>query len=326
MQARRIDGARSLGAECAPSLVAIGNFDGVHRGHRAVLRSAVSLARERELVPCVMTFHPHPSEVLGRGRQAMLTTLDRKVELLGRIDDDLLVVVEPFNLELAAMTPQQFVEELLVSQLRARVVIVGENFRFGKNRAGDLSTLKSLGVKLGFEARAEPLFGDEAGPYSSSRIRKAIDDGDLGAAEALLGRPHSISGRVVEGDRRGRSIGVPTANLADVAELLPPKGVYAGLVDRFADSGGARKLAPAAVNIGDRPTVGAGFSVEAHLLDYDGDLYGATLRVHLTHRIRGERKFDGLQALVAQIRLDIDEARRLLEARRNDRSPSGGWY
>lgn len=323
VQPQRIDGARSF-ARGKSSLVAIGNFDGVHLGHRAVLARAEHAAHEKGLALVVLTFHPHPSEVLGRGRLAVLTPLERKVELLCRVAPELQVVVEPFTMELASMSPKAFAEELLARDLSARVVVVGQNFRFGKDRAGDLHLLEELGKSLGFEARAEPLAGDQGGTFSSSRIRACIAEGDLHAARRLLGRPHSLSGRVIRGDGRGRKIGVPTANLDAVLEALPPYGVYACLVDRIED-GGAVRVSTGVANIGERPTFGAGFSVEVHLHDFDGDLYGERLRVHLVERIRPEMKFDGIEALVARIRADIETARRATEHEKPDPAALGVW-
>ena len=327
MQPRRIDGARAFGSERTPTLVAIGNFDGVHAGHRATLGAASAEARALGLSLVVMTFHPHPAEVLGRGVQAVLTPLDRKVELLCALDPGLRVVVEPFTKDLAAMSPRAFAEELLVGALGAEVVVVGQNFRFGRERIGDLKLLAALGGELGFEARAEPLSQDGEGPISSSRIRAAIAAGDLARAEQWLGRPHALSGVVVRGDGRGRTIGVPTANLDGVIEAKPPHGVYACLVDRVdGESGESARLATGVANIGNRPTVQAGFSVEAHLHDFDADLYGARLRLHLVERIRDERKFASLPELVTQIRLDIETARAATKARL-PRSASGlAWY
>lgn len=323
---RRFDGTRALSATRGASLVAIGNFDGVHLGHRAVLRSASADAHARGLSLLVLTFHPHPMEVLGKGPQPALTPLDRKVELLCRLDPNLAVVVEPFTKELAAMTPRAFAEELLVGHLGAKVVVVGQNFRFGHGRAGDLPLLERLGAELGFEARAEPLAGDAGGAYSSSRIRAAIARGDVAEAERLLGRPHALSGTVVRGDGRGRTIGVPTANLAGVAEALPPFGVYACLVDSVDAGGRAAGLARGVVNVGNRPTVNAGFSVEVHLFDFDGDLYGQGLRLHLVHKLRDERRFPSLDDLVRQIRADIDAARDATQGRKPDPAADGAWH
>jgi riboflavin kinase/FMN adenylyltransferase len=324
VQPRRIDGARSFARGSTSTLVAIGNFDGVHAGHRAVLSRARRAAEERGLALVILTFDPHPSLVLGRGGLAVLTPIERKVELLCRLGD-LSVVVEPFTKELAATSPRAFAEELLARDLGARVVVVGQNFRFGQNRGGDLKMLEELGKSLGFEARAEALAGDAEGTFSSSRIRSLVADGDLVKARALLGRPHALSGAVVRGDGRGRQIGVPTANLAGIVEALPPYGVYACLVDRIEGPNRATRLSTGVANIGNRPTFGAGFSVEAHLHDFDADLYGSRLRVHLTERIRPEMKFSGVPELVARIRDDIDTARRMTAAEVPDPDALGAW-
>ena len=303
------------------TLVLIGNFDGVHLGHRAVLEMSSAEARARGLATVALTFDPHPSVVLGRGAEPVLTTLERKIELLGQSCPELTVVVEPFTSELAALEPSEFAERVLAKALGARVVVVGRNFRFGRGRTGDLATLEALGQTLGFEARAEALRGDAEGPYSSSRVREALARGDLANVERVLGRPHSLSGTVVRGAGRGRTIGVPTANLDGVNEALPPYGVYACLVDRL--DGGTRALAKGVVNVGERPTLGAGFSVEAHLFDFDADLYGARLRLHLCTRLREERRFAGIDALRAQIERDLVTAR---EAVRERVPTSDGWY
>lgn len=304
----------------------IGTFDGVHRGHRVVIEAAVDEAARSGLRPLILTFHPHPVEVLGHGAPERLTTLERKIELIGRIDSNLAVVVEPFTLELSQKTPREFAEQLLVGQLGARRVMVGSNFRFGHGRAGDLATLEQLGRELGFDAGAEPLTGDERGPFSSSRVREALAAGNLAEAEHVLGRPHSLSGVVVEGDRRGRTIGVPTANLTRVPEVLPPHGVYATLIDRLQADGTARALGSGVTNIGERPTVSGGFSVETHVFDFQGDLYGVGLRVHLIERLRAEQRFAGLDELKAQIERDQLAAKKLLADRRLDPNADGAWY
>lgn len=326
VQPRRIDGAQALARDGTSTLVAIGNFDGVHAGHRAVLARAKLAAEERGLGLVVLTFDPHPSEVLGRGKLAVLTPIDRKVELLCRLGPELRVVVQPFTKELAATSPRAFAEELLARCLGARVVVVGQNFRFGRNRAGDLKMLEELGKELGFEARAEALAGDAGGTFSSSRIRAQIAEGDLPSVRRLLGRPHALSGTVVRGDGRGRTIGVPTANLGGVVEALPPYGVYACLVDKVDGPSSTVRLSTGVANIGERPTFGAGFSVEVYLHDFDEDLYGARLRVHLTERIRPEMKFSGVDELVARIRADIEIARRATASETPDPAALGAWY
>jgi riboflavin kinase/FMN adenylyltransferase len=320
---RRIDGAKNLGAQPGSSLVIIGNFDGVHRGHQAVLGSSAAEASREGLREVVLTFHPHPAAVLGRGVLPVLTTLERKIELIARVDPGFLVVVEPFDAELARVEPEEFAERLLVRELGAKIIVVGQNFRFGRNRAGDLPALTRFGERFGFDVRPKALHGDAQGPYSSTRVRAALAAGDLADVGAQLGRPHSVSGRVVRGAGRGRSIGVPTANLDEVPEALPPYGVYACLVDRLG-SEGPRALATGVANIGVRPTVGAGFGVEVHLFDFDGDLYGAELRVHLVARLREERRFPDVTELRAQIERDMGGARASLAG--SVAGPHGGWF
>lgn len=302
----------------------IGNFDGVHLGHRAVIESALAEARARRLRPLVLTFDPHPMEVLGGSARPPLTVVDRKIELIERLGSELTVIVEPFTLALSEFAPAEFARRFLVELLAANVVIVGDNFRFGHRRAGDLSTLVALGHELGFAAHASSLVGDEQGPYSSTRARAALASGELAAVKAVLGRPHSLSGTVVPGAQRGRTIGVPTANLAGVAEALPPHGVYAVLVDRVSESA-SRAIGTGVANIGLRPTVAAGFGVEVHLFDFAEDLYGASLRVHLVSRLREERKFAGLPELKAQIAQDIEQARSAVATQRPDPSAAGAW-
>lgn len=311
----------------APSLVAIGNFDGVHRGHQAVLGAAAERARVRGLVPLVLTFDPHPLEVLAGLKLDRLTDEERKAELMARVSPELSLVVEPFTRELAANTPEQFARDFLQQKLRAAHVIVGSNFRFGQGRAGDLRTLQELGNRYGFDAQAEPLLAEGELPISSSRIRELLRAGQVAQAASLLGRPHSLSGRVTRGDQRGRTIGFPTANMAGVEEMLPPFGVYACLVDDVSDGGPGRALGTAVTNLGVRPTVkdGGAISVETHLLDYapgaskqgafSEDLYDRELRVHFVERLREERKFDGLPALVEQIARDALQARQTLAGR-----------
>jgi riboflavin kinase / FMN adenylyltransferase len=304
------------------ALVVIGNFDGVHRGHQAVLSSVREKATEGGLAPKLLTFHPHPAVTLGRQPPALLTTLERKRELVERACPGIEMVVERFDRDFAEQSPEQFVERVLARRLRARVVLVGENFRFGRRRAGSIDDLRRLGERWGFEAQIATLVGDDAGVWSSTRARAALAGGDLAAVTDILGRPHMVSGRVVRGDQRGRTIGFPTCNLAEVDEALPPQGVYAVAVDRDEP---ARALATGVANLGVRPTVeGVEPRLEVHLFDLDENLYGAALRVHLLARLREERRFDGLEALKAQIARDAEKARRRLRGLRP--GPSGAFF
>jgi riboflavin kinase / FMN adenylyltransferase len=288
--------------------VTIGNFDGVHLGHQALLAHAVSEAEARGLTPVALTFEPHPNVVLGRAPRAMLTTLIRKAELLSRLGA-VHVFARRFDSCFSAWSPERFVEELLVGELAAKVVVSGKNFRFGRERKGDPDVLASLSRRFGFVALSEET-KDGRGPLSSTRAREAIARGDLEEAASILGRRHSVEGRVLVGDRRGRTIGFPTANLDSTHLALPPDGVYAVVVDRVTDRG-PRVLARGVMNIGVRPTVeSAGArSVEVHLFDLEEDLYGQTLRAHVVRKLREERRFSGLDALKKQIEMDAEEAR-----------------
>lgn len=305
-RSNRTEGVELFYPAVVHSAVIIGNLDGVHRGHQAVLQQARAIADARGLSAVVLTFDPHPSQVLRGFTPPRLATLERRVELLRRHGADE-VVIEPFTSELAALTPERFVKELLVGRLGAKAVVVGEDFRFGAKRAGDLEAMRAFGLELGFEVAAAAVAGDERGPFSSTRVREAITTGDLDEATRLLGRRHSISGVVEGGDRRGRTIGFPTANLGGVVEVLPPHGVYAV----FADD------RPGVMNVGVRPTVdGTSLRIEVHLFDFDGDLYGQPMRVHLVGRIRDEKKFAGLDELRAQIATDAAAARTILAGAR----------
>lgn len=344
------------GVEALPgtsrSLVAIGNFDGVHRGHQVVLRAAAERAAQRELAAYVLSFDPHPAEVLAGVVVERLSGVERKANLMSQVSSRLTLIVEPFTQALADNSPEQFVRDFLVAKLRAAHVIVGENFRFGKGRAGDLHTLRELGQKYGFDAEAETLLGSAqpAGAasdaaqlaISSSRVRRAVKAGNLTEARELLGRPHALTGVVVTGAQRGRTIGFPTANLGDVVEVLPPFGVYACLVDDLSQGEPGRALGTAVTNIGVRPTLtepDPAPSVEAHLLDpahghparaasgsgFSADLYGKKLRLHLIEHLRGERKFAGLDELKQQIARDAAQARECLQRAQPASSPLGPW-
>ncbi len=299
----------------APSCVTIGNFDGVHRGHQLLLQRTVSAAHDRGTRAAVVTFDPHPAVVL-RPELApkSLTTLDQRIALLAQTGIDLIVVL-PFTRELSELTPEAFIQQVLVDRLEARRVIVGLNFRFGHGAAGDAVTLVEAGQIHGFDVEAVALRQLDALPVSSSAIRDALGRGDVDFASRALGRDFRIVGQVVAGDGRGRTIGVPTANL-DVPSglVLPAHGVYAGIA---AVNG---QHWPCVTNVGVRPTVTQGQqeSVETHLLDApaDLDLYGGELEVTFAHHIRDEMKFASLDELVAQIRQDCAVAREWLNMHR----------
>jgi len=305
--------AAALGAQ--PCALVVGNFDGVHRGHQAVLRQAVEDAQAGGVAACVLTFDPHPAAVVGAGAPALLTTLERRAELVGEVGVQRMYV-RRFDAEFASWSPERFARDLVAGALRARIVVVGENFRFGAKRSGNLPLLRALGTDLGFEARVHAVAADLKGRFSSTRAREAIAAGDVAEARNVLGRPHALTGVVVHGDGRGRTIDFPTANLGDVREIHPRDGVYAVTVDALdAEAGRFLHLGPGVANVGMRPTVGGRERrVEAYLFDFSGDLYGRTLRVHLVGRVRDEMKFGSVVELRAQIARDVAGARAALLA------------
>ncbi len=301
-----------------PCALVVGNFDGVHRGHQAVLEQVVSDARAEGLASCVLTFDPHPAAVVGHGAPPLLTSMNRRAELVGALGVDQ-IYVRKFDAQFAAWPPERFVCELVSGALRARVVVVGDNFRFGAKRAGDLALLRRLGAELGFEARVHPVASDARGQFSSTRARDAIAAGDLEEAQRVLGRPHELSGVVVHGDKRGRLLGFPTANLDGVKEMLPPHGIYAVTVDEVDAQGRTLVLADGVTSIGVRPTLADADgrrTIETYLFDFGADLYGRRLRLHLVSRLRDEVAFASLEELTAQIGRDVTEARARLSAGR----------
>jgi riboflavin kinase/FMN adenylyltransferase len=303
-------------ARCArATAVAIGNFDGVHRGHRALIERALEESAAFGGDAVVLTFEPHPMRVLAPDRSPpRITGADRRLELFASLAVNG-VIVQGFDRGFAAMSPELFAREVLLG-LRAKVVIVGENFHFGKDRAGDGYALRALGDKLGFRTEVlRPVLDEGDAMISSSKIRAALADGQLDRVHAMLGRTFDFDGRVVLGDQRGRTIGFPTANLRTDVEALPRDGVYAvraALVDQDDRPGEAMD---GVMNIGVRPTFSAGRSIEVHLFDRSLDLYGRLLRVTCVARLRDERKFDGIEALRAQIAQDVRDARAALDRR-----------
>jgi riboflavin kinase / FMN adenylyltransferase len=300
------------------AVVTIGNFDGVHRGHLALVDRTVERARAAGVASVAVTFDPHPAAVLRPDDvPLLLQSVDERVAALRAqgLDD---VVVIAFTEELAAQGPDEFVRDLLVDRLAVSAVVVGENFRFGHAAKGDVEVLRELGRTHGFEVEAVPLVSSSETTLSSSTLRALLATGDLDAVTRGLGRRFRLSGEVVAGDGRGRTIGVPTANVA----LLPGRAVPAdGVYACWARTGPASEPQPsgrrhaAVTNVGWRPTFGGtSRTVEVHLLDApDGlDLYGTTLTIDFVARIRGEQHFDGPETLVARIHADIEEARGLL--------------
>lgn len=287
-----------------PAVVTPGNHDGVHRGHRALVSAARARADRDGRRVIALFFDPRPVELLApeRARPA-LTTPARRAELLVEAGADA-AVVERFDRAFAARTPREFARDVLQARHGARAVVVGADFVFGRDRTGDVDTLRRLGRELGFDVDVVDEVVDGEARISTTRIRNAITAGDVGAAATMLTRVHDVGGAVVHGDHRGRALGFPTANL-DVEDVaLPADGVYAVVARR---PSGERLHGVA--NLGVRPSFDAGRAFEVHLLDFEGDLYGESLRVGLVRRLRPERAFDGREALVAQIGRDIMEAR-----------------
>lgn len=289
-------------------VVSIGVYDGVHRGHRHVLGLVTGAAAERGDRSAVLTFDRHPLAVVAPERAPrLLTTLGRRIELFGEIGLDVTGVLA-FRRHVRGLSPEAFVGDILVEVFRASMVVIGEGFRFGRDRAGDVTSLRGFGERWDFEVEVVGLV-DGDGPLSSTRIRTLIADGDVAAAAEALGRPFELPGRVVRGEGRGAKIGAPTANLdVPLGLALPARGVYAVRVEVPGVG-----TVPGVANIGVRPTFGGSReTIEVHLLDRDDDLYGADLRVCFQSRIRDERKFPSVEELIAQIDRDITEARRLL--------------
>jgi riboflavin kinase/FMN adenylyltransferase len=309
MQLVRLERLDPLGWP-APAVI-VGNFDGVHRGHRALVDAARAAARVHAGWAVALTFDPHPARLLAPERApTTLLPLPRRAALLGAAGLDALAVL-PFTPEIASLAPVAFAEQVLHGSLGARVVVVGEGFRFGRGRTGDVPELRRLGQRLGFEVHTLAPVMQAGAPVSSTRVRAALEAGDMQEAAALLGRPPDLEGRVVAGDARGRTLGFATANLETEGGLLPRAGVYAG---QCALPGETRAHRAAVINIGWRPTfAGRELRIEAHLLDFEGDLYGQNLRVELHARLRDERRFEGQAALVAQIQADVAAARACLE-------------
>ena len=305
---QRFDGVVAVPDDLGPTVVTVGMFDGVHRGHRALLDRVAAEAAARGVPAAAVTFDRHPLAVLRPGSEPpLLTTLDRKVELLGQAGMAVVVVLE-FTRELSEVTAEAFAAELLFDSLAARPVVVGENFRFGHKAAGDPALLASLGHPRGIEVVAIPLHADGGQVVSSTRVRAELAEGDVAAAAASLGRPYAVEGTVVVGDRRGGPVlGVPTANLGLPPGIaIPADGVYAG---HLTERGLAR---PAAISVGTNPQFGTERRVEAHVLDFDADLYGHRVSVDFQDHLRDQAVFPGVDELAAQMRADIDQARRLL--------------
>jgi riboflavin kinase/FMN adenylyltransferase len=295
------------------SVVTIGVFDGVHRGHQRIVARAAQIGRERNLPVVVITFDPHPDEVIRPGSHPpFLCSARRRAELLASLGADAVCVI-PFTLEFSRLDPDEFVRAVLVERFHAAVVVVGEDFRFGHKAAGDVQLLAKLGEKYEFTAEGMPLLADGV-TISSTAIRQMLTAGDVAAAAKALGRPHRVEGVVVRGHQRGRALGFPTANLETPPHTaIPADGVYAGWLASLDGDGRDARRWPAAISIGTNPTFGEGDrTVEAYALDRDDlDLYGVHAAIDFTARLRGTLRFESVDALVEQMRRDVDLARDL---------------
>ena len=289
-------------------VVTIGVFDGVHRGHQEMIQHALRRARAAMLPLVLITFDPHPSEVVRPGSHPpVLTPVKRKAELVESLGVDAFFVL-PFTTELSRMPPDEFVHVVLVEELHAAAIVVGDNFRFGHKAAGDLDLLRTLGTRFGFSTEGVGMLRDDDVTLSSTFVRSSIDAGDVSQAEKALGRPHRIDGIVVRGEGRGRQLGYPTANVhTDRHIAIPADGIYAG----WALLRGKRL--EAAISVGTNPTFeGRRRTVEAYILDFDEDIYGVELGVEFVERLRGMERFDSVEDLITQMGVDVEKTRERL--------------
>ncbi len=314
---QRWQGPADVPDDWGRSVVTIGEFDGVHRGHQLIVARAREMAGRLGLPVVVVTFDPHPAEVVRPGSHPpLLCTARRRSQLLAGLGVDAICVI-PFTLEFSRLGPDEFVRAVLVDRLHAAAVVVGENFRFGHKAAGDVALLAELGEKYEFTAEGVPLLTEHGVTISSSQIRALLADGDVAGAASELGRPHRVEGVVVRGHQRGRALGFPTANLETLPyTAIPADGIYAGWLVSLDIDGSQLARWPAAISVGTNPTFdGTDRTVEAYALDRDDlDLYGAHVAVDVTERLRPTVRFDSVAALVEQMHQDVAQARQVLAA------------
>ncbi len=305
---RGLANLKQLQGGCA---VTIGNFDGVHRGHQVVIRNLALEGQRLRLPAVVMLFEPQPLEYFHSERApSRLTRLREKIVQLKKLPVDY-ILLQRFTPAFADIEPEEFVRRFLVEGLNARYLVVGDDFRFGKNRRGDFGMLQAAGTAAGFIVADTDTFQLDGHRVSSTSIRQALEAGDLNKAERLLGRPYSVCGRVIHGEKRGRSIGFPTANIRMFRKNAPVLGVFAVTMTGI----GSQSLHGVA-NVGTRPTVDGGQTVllETHLFDFDREIYNRYVEVHFVEKIRNEQRFESFDALKEQIRKDVDQARMILQA------------
>ena len=310
----RWQGLDDVPADWGASVVTIGEFDGVHRGHQYIVARAAELGRERGLPVVAITFDPHPDEVVRPGSHPpLLCSARRRAELLAGLGVDAVCVL-PFTLEFSRLDPDEFVRAVLVDKLHAAAVVVGEDFRFGHKARGDVQLLDKLGEKYDYTVEGRPLLVSDHATISSTTIRRLLEAGDVAEAAKALGRPHRVEGVVVRGQQRGRQLGFPTANVESPPHTaIPADGIYAGWLATLDESGQETNRWPAAISIGTNPTFdGQTRTVEAYALDRtDLDLYGLHAAIDFDTRLRGTQRFDSVEALVEQMHRDVDQAREL---------------
>ncbi len=306
---------QDMGRPLRAPAVALGNFDGVHRGHLALLELARTRADAHDGDAGVVTFDPHPAIFFSPNlAPPLIMPIERRLELCAQAGMDF-VLIEPFNKQTASMEAEDFVKEFLARDLGARNIVVGHDFHFGKGRRGDPTLLATLGGVLGIDVDVVSAVSVGGVPCSSTKIREFLLEGRVEGARLLLGRPFEMTGQVIEGDKRGRTIGFPTANMVPEGDLMPRTGVYSAWAYLLNEQGDAETTRhPAAVNIGTNPTfartqIGNPLRVEAHLIEFVGNLYGKRLRLELLSRLRDERRFDDVADLTAQIRRDVIHAK-----------------
>lgn len=313
-----IRGLSALPAFPQGCVVTLGNFDGVHLGHQAVLRQAADQAREFGLPLVVLIFEPLPREFFApHAPVARLTRLRERVAFIQELGVVDVLLVHPFNAAFAQLPAETFVERVLVGALHTRHVVIGDDFRFGQCRQGDFALLEQLGARFDFSVQAAATWELDGERVSSTRIRRHLAERDVAGAARLLGRPFTLCGRVIHGDKRGRQLGFPTANVALHRRLSPLRGVFA-VTATLSDG----TVIDGVANVGTRPTVdGQDARLEVHLFDFDRDIYGKLVRVAFLHPLRDEQKFNTLEELIAQITKDSAQARNWLKARAN-RNPA----
>lgn len=308
---------RNATTKFTKSIVTLGNFDGLHLGHQELLKMVMKRARETGALSLVVTFRPHPLKILAPEKcPPLISIYEEKIQLFEKLGIDVLVKI-PFTLDFSAMSPEDFVTDILCNTLGAKEIFVGYNYRFGKGREGNVQTLKKLGERLGFIVREVEQVSLNGEVISSTKIRDLLSDGEVEHASRLLGRPYAITGIVVKGDGRGKILGFPTANIAPKHEIIPPDGVYAvrlSVREKYYDG---------IANIGLRPTFNKqSHTIEVHVFDFNEDIYGEEISLFFFGKIRKEKKFKNADDLIRQIRFDIETAKKILAGHQDMRALS----